>query len=1385
MRRSRSHRVFSASLSLVYLLTSGAFAGLTESNFWALRREHSRQKRGDAILLASSPADILAKLPVVSRSLSPSLSAPVAESLPRGFAENHADLLRVLASCPGSIRKISLPSLGGTNRIVVHIQDVHKNQEAQKNIGRAVAALAGGNQADLVALEGISGPIDLKRFQTFHRPAVVARVADYLLKTNGISGPVQAAMTWESHVPLIGVDDPLRYASNAEAYRRSAPRLPEYNAKLTAFRTDLDRRKASVFNPELKDFDRKATAHHGGTFPLGDYVKTLTSCVPSRCIGPSLRTFGEALAMESALDFKRVESERTELVEFLVKKMDKGQTAALIQWSAGYRTGRVRYADFFKRLQDLCRANGVNIALYPAISDYIRYVLLSDRIDAEKLFTEMAALENIVYARLAKTSGEKALVEEAGRLRLTQKLMDFSLTPSEWKDYLAAPRAKLGGRPMELDSFECFYREAQARDAAMADNLLKAMEGDKVRTAVLVTGGYHSPGVTEKLKQAGIAIITWVPAIEKLETTQGSAYLSSFTQEKTPLENLFQGQKLFLADRPTKYIDDGQAALLIAVTQATVGAEGVLNDLHRAALEDPDRTFAALAPTLAKTVTIERPTLRGNKLTAQIVVGKETTDLAVTFDEKGNIVTAQGQRVKPYEGEIRSLLAMAYEVARPHAEALAPEVEWAALRHLPWWSLAQQAAFINLHGNKTRMTAFKRFVGLALMKHVQWAALGGKDGFHAVLPELGHLKTHEFYNVNSHFSDAPLTTTPERLGLVLPAPATTETPPGPYSLPFLGFRGMGLFAPLSYWRSRTDWGMGDLDAFEQVVRFAKKTKQRVLQVLPLQLPIADNCPYAIGSTYVLDPAVIGINMIFRRLGVSAESAVDDYRKAWRTKERLEMKGAKLRRQEKSTNDETRRLKYEVLKTVFRGFETAELGNETSEVQNFLIGKVALELNTGTDLARSFKTYCAQNADWLSDHLLYFILSREFGTHDFSRWPLAVAARAPPVLAQLKEDHKAEILFEAFLQWTISQQVSSLNATAREGEDPVDNMLDQPFAFGPADVWTHLDAFYIDPHTLKREYTQGVPPHRLDIPQHWQFSLLKNNAAAKRLLMERLRYMLRFSSILRIDHLLGYYQLYYMMEDTQWEWTPEKLGIQEELARLFQGGDDPARKRERIYGLILGAMRDRVPEDVRRAAFNEDGSLRANSILLAARRSFPSGSYDRAETGWYSQGSTEHGADLLYSLLSPNHHGSIDYLDKIIREKTYFLKPTDSFRLCYFSPGFGEEIVASFMAEAQRQGKVLVMENLGVVPGQVSQSLAEMGGPQFKPLYFGYQYFTGDHNDYWFDRIGPLDGVYFGYHDTVSVRGWWTGEGEWSSRKYYFKNDGQNKPSSIGSTRRGI
>ncbi|MBK8869595.1 MAG: hypothetical protein IPN19_00740 [Elusimicrobia bacterium] len=325
----------------------------------------------------------------------------------------------------------------------------------------------------------------------------------------------------------------------------------------------MAREKKEVFSPDLMAFDNRVQAYHEGDANLADYVEALA---PAKSQG-NAGLLAQAFEMEKNLDFNRVEADRKEIIEVLVKTLSQDQINHLIQESTAYRLGEIRYGDFYVYLKNICRGAKIDLARFPHMDAYIRYVLLSDQIDAEKLLTELAALEKARYGILAKTSEEKTLVNRSRALGLAGRLLTFELTPEDWAEYGVLNAGTALG--LDMSSFEAFYREAHARDESLSANLLKAMEDRHSKTAVLVTGGYHTNGVSERLVKSGVTVVTFTPRIEKIDSENGSAYLSVFTQEKTPLEKLFGGEKLFLGGDAFSKATQNSAAIVAAGAAAT------------------------------------------------------------------------------------------------------------------------------------------------------------------------------------------------------------------------------------------------------------------------------------------------------------------------------------------------------------------------------------------------------------------------------------------------------------------------------------------------------------------------------------------------------------------------------------------------------------------------------------------------------------------------------------------------------------------------------------------------------------------------------------------------------------------------------------------------
>jgi HEAT repeat protein len=460
--------------------------------------------------------------------------APVA--LPKESKADLSPILRALPRTVGAVRKI-FPQRG-RGRVVIHIQDVHRNQEAQANISAAVQALIDNKIVDMVALEAAFTPLNFSWYRAYRFKDVVKAVADYLLRENRISGPVYAALTSSAAIPrFVGIDEKARYDANVEAYRKSAPLISSYKKIVEAKARALEKAKATTFNPALRNFDAHLQAYRNGSLAWEEYVRFLAN--QTQHVSPNVNNFLGALDLERKINFAQAESSRTRLLSRLASKLNKAETENLLR--------------------------------------YTRYVLLSKKLDVDALLKETADLEKELYRSLAKNDEERRLIQQSRLNFLVSRLLDFSLTKQEWADYEQTVHGDYLGK--SLRSFEDFYREAQARDQAMAKNLDKAMTAANSKVAVVVTGGFHAEGMLRYLHAMGMTVISYVPKISKVDDARGAASLSAFAREKTPLDKLFAGEQLFLGANPAQISHADQLSETAAIVFHP-GYQPILRGLH-------------------------------------------------------------------------------------------------------------------------------------------------------------------------------------------------------------------------------------------------------------------------------------------------------------------------------------------------------------------------------------------------------------------------------------------------------------------------------------------------------------------------------------------------------------------------------------------------------------------------------------------------------------------------------------------------------------------------------------------------------------------------------------------------------------------------------------
>lgn len=531
-------RTFSTGLAAVYFATNVALSSAAQTSFWEQRRQGAPALNALATSLSDS-ARLLDRLPSTSRvsAVSPTVPASL-----RG-------VIRAIPVANGTIQELFY-SGDAHQPIVTLIQDVHMNVEAQRHIAAVLRALIDARQTAFIGVEGAFGPFDFSFFQKFPEPRITAQTAEQFLNEARLAAPSYVGLTAQQKIPLMyGIDDPRHYHANVQAYRDAIDIKDDSTRKLSQFRNELTADKATVFSSALRRFDERRAAYHSGAIGFGAYVEELT--LSRSNLDPTIARFIEAYAIERRLDFDRVERERRVVVEKLSRTLTNDGVQTLLANSAAYRDGHMSFGDYYQELRVLCLNNGVVLSSTPAFEAYIRYALLADGIKATALIDAVDNLERQTLAALITSPAQQQLAQCSEQLMLAEKLTEFSLTPTEWERY---QRLKTENGKWEIDrgeiyisnlsAFEKFYSEADVRSSKMIGTALSVSGGgDKV----IVVGGFHTPDITRQLREQRVSYVVVSPKISKVDGLNGSAYLSVFAREKTPLDRLFAGKKLFLA----------------------------------------------------------------------------------------------------------------------------------------------------------------------------------------------------------------------------------------------------------------------------------------------------------------------------------------------------------------------------------------------------------------------------------------------------------------------------------------------------------------------------------------------------------------------------------------------------------------------------------------------------------------------------------------------------------------------------------------------------------------------------------------------------------------------------------------------------------------------
>ncbi|MEO8326103.1 MAG: 4-alpha-glucanotransferase, partial [Nitrospirota bacterium] len=365
-------------------------------------------------------------------------------------------------------------------------------------------------------------------------------------------------------------------------------------------------------------------------------------------------------------------------------------------------------------------------------------------------------------------------------------------------------------------------------------------------------------------------------------------------------------------------------------------------------------------------------------------------------------------------------------------------------------------------------------------------------------------------------------------------------------LPSSPKRAWGISLQLYGLRSHRNWGIGDFRDLEEIMKIAGiRWGVATIGVNPLHIPAAGlTSPYSPSSRLFWSPVYLNLE------------GVDE----WRTSAGLRQKAKsakfqhtlqQLRESPLVDYQAVGKLKWTVLEGLFRVFRRHHL-----------------QPNTLTARGRAFAKFVSGFHPHLTMFCTFQVLTEHLKTVAWRTWPKAFQHPQSSDVEVFQRSHATRVQFYQYVQWLCELQLQQLDHVAKKHSLSLRLYHDLPIGIHPdgADAWVFQDQ-------LASDITVGAPPDAFNLNgQNWGLVVpnpVRLREDGYRFLRETLRQNMRHGGVLRIDHALGLFRMFWVPQGgTGKDGVYVRTYVDEILAILAL---ESVRRKVMVVGEDLGAV----------------------------------------------------------------------------------------------------------------------------------------------------------------------------------------------------------------------
>lgn len=466
----------------------------------------------------------------------------------------------------GRLESLYLPpaSEQAAGPVVIHIQDAHTHAEAQLHIEGLLEELQAKGLVSRVAVEGASGTLLPEILKVSAQDQINLVLADYLLNLGELTGAERFALKNNGRLPILGAEDPALYRESYLVFTQVKKLQEKTKFILEAYGRELERLQISILPKEVHEYVMRSSEWHRHQETSFRYIDLLAR-YSQKYLGldfsdarlqfdwPSFVRLVALQKMESDINGEAVARELESILAALSaaqssKGLDKEKIMFVTQkiqslfsddevkgWVQDARYPEIKSVrSLMEALKQLSAQSSLELMAYPQFLRKAGVMILREEVDARLLFSEIERVENALEEKIAVSEKEKEILSLTRDFRVLEKLLSLSVTREEFNFFsgraasfsplsfrermrrVSGNAKKFEDSPFYSDEHLAlavkFYELSRQRDDVLVANAMKDASGKAV---VLITGGFHSQGVTDLLRERKIPHVVIAPKMSQ------------------------------------------------------------------------------------------------------------------------------------------------------------------------------------------------------------------------------------------------------------------------------------------------------------------------------------------------------------------------------------------------------------------------------------------------------------------------------------------------------------------------------------------------------------------------------------------------------------------------------------------------------------------------------------------------------------------------------------------------------------------------------------------------------------------------------------------------------------------------------------------------------